>query len=312
MELGWYEPFYVGSPDLLFQDFHNFIHIFLRWAERQLGLGEWNGNLLGQFLLIMGFVVLLAAAWIFGIRSVIRKQPKKTQQQKLFSLSLAFSAVISFICAGWLLLIPVDPKNAVLFGLSSLRLAQVLFLSLTGLLALIALSRLNHLPSGTIARSVTTLFAKPRLASLVRWVAILALFASLVTAIAASFNSAPESVVFIERLMPVLAWGAAQSLLLLLTSNHHFFMRDWPHVGRSFAEYVNARPYLVYVALAVVLLLVAQALDRDYFYLPNTRGTSSGVLARDWHVWTEENSEFAAALLLAVASLFIYLKPPKS
>lgn len=306
MELGWYQPFTVGSPDLLFQDFHNFVHIFWRWIEAQLGLGTWNSAVFLSFLWPNIAILVLCLLWVVAFRYASAALTVKQRHARVFHLASISAAVISLICIVWLFALPADPKNAVFLGLSLARLAEVFLLVAFGLIALglEILSRSPQKPS-LIDRldKLIQLGRRSLVLSIFLW---LALLAGLLYGIFASFTLSPEEIVFLARIAPLVAWLIAQSALFLLALAcwHGRLRQSLSTYAHHTYAYFEARPPLVYTLFAIALLVVAEALDRDYFFLPNTSSQMTGMLARDWHIWAEETFELIAAIHLGAASFF--------
>jgi hypothetical protein len=305
MELGWYKPFTVGNPDLLFQDFHNFVHIFIRWVEAGLGLGEWNSDLFGAFLWIDLIVIVFWFLWLAILRSNSYKLSTSKWKDRVFRFAFISSGIVGLACAVWLFVLPADPKNAAFMGLSLARLAEIFFVlgSATLTISVYRLSRSRRRPpfSDIFERNATK-----RKSFLVFGLLFFGLAAGFLYQIIASFTTSPEEMVLIGRVTPLVSWLIAQSGLCVLAAAfwRQHLRKAWSiYAGRLFAFFTE-RPPLVYTVFAIALLFFAQALDRDYFFLPNTGREFTGVLARDWHVWTEESFELIAAIQLAVASYF--------
>jgi hypothetical protein len=312
MELGWYEPFTVGSPDLLFQDFHNFIHIFWRWVQAQLGLGKWNPDLYKSFLIIDVGILVFLMLWLSFVRRSNRMDSVKERLNQVFQFSLLGSALISVVCVFWLLLLPRDPNNAFFLGFSLVRLGEILFFVLIAVLPCTIYGSTHGKEMPKFIELTNRFFLSARH----RWIFPIlvsgALLSGLIYSIFVCFTSSPEEISLITRIAPLLGWIIAQAALLLLA-----FALWHDHLRKPVSAYINGFftyfwdwSSLIYVVAAVTLLIVAEALDRDYFFLPDT-SSLGGVLARDWHVWTEETFELIAAIQLAAAVYFFPL-PRKS
>ncbi|MEX1246840.1 MAG: hypothetical protein WEA61_00020 [Anaerolineales bacterium] len=315
MELGLYEPFTIGTQDLLFQDFHNFIHIFWRWIVQQLGLGLWNSELFQQFLVIDVAILVLGVAFVTLLRNSSARINESQWKKRVVHHALVASAAVSFLSFVGLMVLPADPKNAVFLGFSPLRVTQ---LGVLGLILLAELTALIYWRSGlrrnSFVKSVGTLLQSRRRSFFLSLLLYFLLAAGIVFEILLSFNSVAETVVLIERITPILGWVIAHCALLLLALAcwHGHLRQTMAEYGQRGLAFLSAHPSLIYVVFAALLILLAQALDRDYFFLPNTSDSNTGILARDWHVWTEELFEMIAALQLVAASFFFPVEENKT
>ncbi|MEX2143086.1 MAG: hypothetical protein WD740_00705 [Anaerolineales bacterium] len=303
MELGLYDPFSVGISEVPFQDFHNFIPGLWRWTTGQLGFGPWNSAQVTQFMVINAIIVGLGVAWLLLVRSRSGGISERAWKKRILPFTLLSSALISAASIIWLASLPADPKNAILLGFSAFRLAQLagLFIALGVVLYLWSSSARNK---GFLDGAIKYL-QSPRRMLIANMCLTLLLVAGLMYELFAGYTS-PEETVVIERITPVAAWLLAQSVLLILA------LAVWRgRLRRSLAGYASAlrcvlsqHPALIYVGFAALVIVIAQGFDRDVYLLPDTSRAMSGILARNWQVWTEETLEMIGSLQILAASFF--------
>jgi hypothetical protein len=294
----------VSAPELIFQDFHNFVHILLRWLEEQANLPNWQPAVFQTFWGANGFVLALCLAWWVGVRSNTRGLRDAAWKRRIVHWLIWSSALLPVLSILMLLSLPRDPKNVVFAGLSAVRFAVIALLFAAA--CFWAFLGRRKVPGDFFVR-LERRFSTAQGLKGIAAVSVVALLCVLLLQIRISFNATDQILVGVQRFLPLLIWAITQAAILLLAIAlwRGYLRRSVFYYARQVLEFLAANPVFVYLGLAIVLLLVSQALDRDYLLLPVITSDEGGFMARNWHILTEETLEFIAAIQLCLAGAVV-------
>jgi ABC-type proline/glycine betaine transport system permease subunit len=308
VELNLFQPAYLEQFDLTVYDAHNFVPAITRIFLKNIGAEQWHSALFSQFLVIDALALAVVAAFMFAIRAGTKNwRAIKFRERVLVTAAWLFT-VPSLFALWQLLSLPVDPKNAVLFGYSLSRLVPIAAFALLAIAGIAFATKLKNKTFRTRMLRVAVGFVdKSRIpAALVLVVFIAALLFQLI----APLDPPPDRVVQFERLLPLVGWALAISALFLLC------LRAWRGGLRKpvieyflpFRNFFVNNPAYIYAVFAIALLLFAQGIDKALIPL-NKYIITPNFWVPNWELWIEELSELVAAVEL-VAGAFFFPYPP--
>ncbi len=298
-EVNLIKPFYSQSLHTEIRDLHNLITIAIELGSQALEKAHWNTSLFTNFLFADGILLIGGLFYGWLLRFHTPKSEEKIRKRILW-LTAMFWLASGFATAGYLLSLPQDPKNAFLFGHSITRLLSlvVAFLLSIAPMAILIFQR-NSL---RFLNSLSNWFSKHLQAiSLSGIVLLLAIFYEFYV----PFIFLPDQQAVLERVTPLVLWLLAITWFALLGVQAwrgglrqpitDFFIR--------FGNFLRREPAYFYMTSAVLLILVAQLIDKDLIPL-NTWIQTPNFHIQLWGLWTEETFEMSASFLFLVAAFY--------
>lgn len=302
------QPFYSQTLHIEIRDLHNVIGLAFELGSRWLSDHHWNGALFVQFLGVDA--ALLASGLAFGwlLRRGMAEKKEATRQGRILWLVAGFILLAGAGASGYLLSLPQDPKNALLLGYSATRL-----LSAVGVLAI------SLLPMGYLLtlRSQKTKETWAKLDGLMKATgsrAILAgaglvVLAGLVYQFYAPLAFLPDDQTRLVRFTPLALWllAAAWFVFLGAWAWRGGLRRSWVDFFKGTGAFLVREPAYFYAGFALVLILIAQLIDRNVIPL-NEMIQTPNFWVKLWGLWTEETFEMNGAFLFIAAAAHFRLR----
>ncbi len=294
-------PIYSQTLHAEIRDLHNLIGIAVELGSLALEEAHWNGNLFVGFLALDGF--LLAAGFLLGwlLRFRLPRNEKSVRQRTAWLMALFWFA--SGLAASlYLLILPRDPKNALFLGYSATRLFSVavaFLVSSTPIAILVAQRKKRQVQtkafSNWLDKHNRTLFV----------VSIALILISLAYQIYAPFVFLPDEQTRLERVTPLMLWLLAVAWFALLGALawRGGLRRPISGLFGRLVNFLRREPAYFYTTCAVVLILIAQLIDRSVIPL-NTLIHTPNFQVKLWGLWTEEIFEMNGAFLFIVAAFY--------
>ncbi len=314
VELMGFEPIYIEQYNFYIRDVHSSVGFAREVLAEWLPQAGWNPAVLSSFLrvdfvLLLGVLVLWLAA-----RQGLQGASEARWQQRILRLLAGLAGLTSLLLIGFLLQLPADPKNAVLFGFSAARLGLLAMAVLyPGLLLWLRFAQPQRWQRGLAAAERII----QRHAKALGAVFALVLLAGLVFQLQSSFMFLPDELVRLTRVAAAVTWLMAQALWLWLAL---LLWRGWlrtPVVKliRDGWQLVKDHPTLIYVGVSVLIIFIAQLIDQNYLPLDEMLYTPNYHI-QYWGGWLEETLEMIGAFLFALAAVVMppraATRPPRS
>jgi hypothetical protein len=308
VEIKLFQPLYLEQFDLTVYDAHNFIPAITRIFLKNIGAEQWHSALFSEFLVLDALALVVVVAFIVILRIGTKNWKAIKFRQRVLTTAVWLFIIPTLFALWQLLSLPVDPKNAVLFGYSLSRLIPIAFFALLAVAGIAFAAKLRN--KTFRARMVKVIEKIADKSQIPPSIAMLVSFAALLFQLIAPLDPPPDRVVQFERVLPLISWVLAISTLFLL------FLRAWRGDLRKpvieyflpFRNFFVNNPAYIYAVFAIVLLLFAQAIDKAYIPL-NKYIVTSNFWVPNWELWIEEMSELVAAVEL-VAGAFFFPYPP--
>lgn len=307
VELNLFQPAYLEQFNLTVYDAHNFVPAITRIFLKNIGAEQWHSGLSAQFQVIDALALAIVAAFIIAIRFGTKNWKALKFRERVLSTA-AWLFVVPSVFALWQLLsLPVDPKNAVLFGYSLIRLVLIAAFALLAIASAVFAAKLRN---ESFRARIIKAVERPLKSKLPGVLLFLVFIGALLFQLIAPLDPPPDRVVQFERVLPLIGWALAISALFLLLS------RAWRGGLRkpvmnyflSFRNFFVNNPAYIYTVFAIALLLFSQAIDKAYISL-NKYIVTPNFWIPNWELWIEELSELVAAVEL-VAGAFFFPYPP--
>jgi hypothetical protein len=286
-------PIYSQSMNTEVRDLHNAIAIGIGLLSDWLEEMRWDWGLFALFIAVDA--VIFAAAVVFGWlqrRGVTARKPGPWKESALW-VTAGFLAAASLLTAGYLLSLPPDPRNAILFGYSAVRLASALGVLVVGLAPLLIVWRGDK---AKLAKRIDAALQTPlaKLSAVLLWLTVLA---ALAYQFYAPFLFLPDDRVRLERITPLVLWWLAIAVFLLLG------VRAWRGgLARSVGDFFSGilaffrrEPSYFYAGFAVFLILIAQLNDKHLIPIDESLG-----------LWIEEVFETTGAFMFVAAAAYFH------
>ncbi|HSS98620.1 MAG TPA: hypothetical protein VLK33_16405 [Terriglobales bacterium] len=310
VESGVTQPIYSDTYHVEVYDVHNLIPILEQILDKDLQNSGWDIALLGDFLRADLFILVGLIA--FGGFLQARSRAENTDHDDLvLKGALLLSLFFALSAIAWLLSLPADSKNALLFGYSAIRLLSIAMIFLLGMALPIAAlaskkswsqvrSRISEVVSSKFQRRITYL------------VMGLLLAAGITYQIAAPLRLQGEAVL-LDRLNPVILWAMALCALSI------FLLASWAgglqsflaRAAKAIKDFFSANPAYVYVIVCVIVVGFAQLMDQDRISLAQFIPFKNP-WGEEWNYWIEETLELSGAMQLMAASIFLNLRSVRS
>jgi hypothetical protein len=301
VESGGVQPIYNETYHVQIYDIHNLIPILEQIFTKDLERSNWNFALSNQFLRADALILLGAA--LFVAAAQWRAKESKSDQRS-FALFNWFSLAFSLLAAAWLLSLPADSKNALLFGYSPLRIAMLLVILLGAVpFALANVPALRQ----RMVKWISAAHARKRNRVLVIVVSILLVLAGIGFQIWAPLADEADLAIA-SRLAPLALWVTVLAVL------HLILVHTWAGNLQTFNSNVRLffvnNPAYVYFFFCLATVVFAQAMDQDRISLKQLIH-SANPWGEDWNYWLEELFEMTGAFQLAAATFFFPTKKTK-
>ncbi len=312
VEPGWVKPITLDTYHVQLYDIHNFIPAIEQIFTHDLQKMDWDFAMSAQLIRADEFILVGLFLFVIAVQWGWQKQKPPAAFQRTFNLLAVFSALASLLAAWWLLSLPADSKNALLFGYSLTRIAILAGLIILGgalpLLALLGRRGRSATPAAKIAEWAA--IKRVRLGAGLLLTVIL--LATLLYQIRAPLIAGTGRVAIVEHLNPLVVWVTAMAALLLLSlpawrgGLQAFLARRSSGIKAFFAN----NPAYVYAVFCVLFIGTAQVMDQgnismgNYIHFPNPWGA-------DWEYWVEETLEMVGAFELLIAVFFFPIKDTK-
>ncbi len=307
VELNLVQPAYLEQFDLTVYVAHNFVPAITRIFLKNIGAEQWHSALFSEFLVIDALAIAVVAALLAASRFGTKTWGAVKFRERVLTMGAWLFIVPSLFALWQLLSLPVDPKNAILFGYSLSRLVPITSFAILAIAGLFFATKVrNKTVRARSARLIERLSKSSAIAISLLFVFIAALVFQLI----APLDPPPDRVVQFERLLPLVGWALAVSALLLLV------LRAWRGGLRKplieyftpFRDFFVNNPAYIYAVFAIGLLLFAQGIDKALIPL-NKYIVTPNFWVPNWELWIEEMSELVAAVEL-VAGAFFFPYPP--
>lgn len=295
VESGGVQPIYNETYNVQIYDLHNLIPILEQIFTKDLERADWNFELSSQFLRADGVILVAAALFIIAAQW---RAAKSDPTSRSWTLLAASAAALSLAASAWLLSLPADAKNALLFGYSALRLGMLLTILVVGF-APLALA-LRPVRRAAVQDWITSAHGRKRNRVLFIISLVLLLIASIVFQIWAPLSGAAE-LATVSRATPLVLWATALGLLLLIAI--HTWAGSLQSLLSKIRLFFANNPAYIYFFFCLFTIAFSQAMDQDrislaqYISFTNPKGD-------DWNYWLEEAFEMTGALQLAAATFF--------
>jgi MFS family permease len=306
-EIGWgvevfgFTPYFSTKYNVRVYDLHSWASIFIEMGILQLQAMRWDAAVFRSFLNLNTALVLAGALFVaFALRGDRLKE--KRRQAYLLKLAAWLAFALGLLAIAYLLSLPQDPANAWLFGYSLNRLGSMLFILV---LSAAPLALLRWQPASAQKRVAALLEARASRSLLYTLLALL-LIAGIAYQLYVAFAFLPDVIVRLERVTPLVIWAMALVWLFMLTAllwRRTFSQRLFPWLGNTLSALAK-NPAFIYAVYAVLLIALAQIIDKGWIDLNNSAYLNRVDATQDWSVWIEENFETIAGLEFAAASLF--------
>jgi hypothetical protein len=300
---GW-QPLYIAEHHVYIHDLHSLFDLGVELAGLQLADMRWNGALFTNFALFDLGLVIVAGVLAVIYRSGLQGAKEAKWQERIVQVTVFALASCGLAAAGYLLALPGDPKNAILFGYSAFRLGSVLIVLVPSLAPLAIWLR--------DAKGLRAIFAKAvKMRMLPTFLGALA-FGVLVYQVYATFVFLPDDQARLERITPLLLWALAICAVLwvALAVWAGKLRRPFTSALRDFIAFLEREPAFFYTGVALALIFIAQLIDQDIIPL-NTLIVTPNFHVRLWGLWTEETFEMTGAVMFILAAFFFPKSPAR-
>jgi hypothetical protein len=303
-EVDWVnvQPLTIERYNVQISDLHNLIGLGGELLQIELQARRWNGPLFEQFGLLAAGLGLFGLAFVAASR-LDGTDDQSIQVHKLTKLAAGFWLAAGLAASAWLLALPGDPKNAILFGYSLERLAMTALI-LVG--SAVPLAWLGLEKSRLKLPSLSERLTVDRMSKILRLGALLVLAGIILYAFWAPFVRPPDQRAILERINPLLGWLAAEAwlLILLLAALKGKFNPPLRAALQPVGRFFRVHPAYIYTLIAIGLILGAQIFfDKATVPLDDWLVIPGFWLNGNWELWTEETWEMTAGFLFLVASL---------
>ncbi|MCW5878339.1 MAG: hypothetical protein KIS80_05675 [Anaerolineales bacterium] len=287
------QPFYSTRYNTEVRDLHNAFGLGQELLSLWLAEKNWQAAEFIKFLLLDGALILGGFLFAWGLRL----SKDKERQDRIVRWTPAGWLLLGLVAAGWLLVLPADERLAVWGGYSLARLSTIAGILLASALPLWLARRAGWQPLK--ARLAVWLAGRGgQLAA--RWAAGLVLV-GLAYQVQATFVFLPDEQVRLARVTPAAMWllAAAGLAWLSLMAWRGHFRRSLGAWLQDALNWLESEPAYFYAGFAVLLILVAQLIDRELIPLNQwIRPTEHIPL---WGLWTEEVFEMLGAVFFLLA-----------
>jgi hypothetical protein len=304
VEVFGFEPWHIDRYNVDIHDLHNLIGLGFELLSAWLKSQRWNGALFLFFLAFDAALLVAGAVWLAVARRGLAKAAQPRWQARLLRVAAGGLALAGVVAAGVLLALPRDPNNEVFLGLSLVRLASLLLILVPSFAPAIAMWRAPK----AIEKRVAQWMKKPG------WLFIsieLAVFAALAYQLYVTFLPHPDQIARVERLTPIVLWLLAYAVVLWLTAQlwrGELRQPLLPLWWQRLLAFLQREPAFFYTAIALVLIAIAQAIDKELIPL-NSWIKTPDFHVQLWGLWTEEAFEMIGAYLFMAAA---YYSPRKT
>lgn len=286
---GW-RPLYIQEYHVYVRDLHGLAAVLGSALGLWLETMHWSAPLFMKLLFFDLALIILSWLLTQSFRWGLSNGAETKWRDRILSASRVASGLAGLIAAGILLGLPGDPKNAFLLGYSVARLGSVAFILLVSFFPF----WLHALPKGS-ERAGDFLSFRWLTRVLGLLVLILLIFETYAT-----FLFLPDQITQVSRLIPIALWVLAE-IMIILTAQAVWRgqWRESPSIyWDRFLSYIRNESSFVYVGFAILLIAIAQLIDRgvlpESLWLPTTD--------RVWGLWTEETFEMTAAFMFLIAA----------
>lgn len=296
-------PIYSQTLHVEIRDLHNAIAIGLQVLMLWLEEMRWNWPLFTLFVAIDAGLVAMALAFGWLLRRGLAKAKAARWNERAIWLGALFAGAVSLKVVVYLLSLPPDPRNALLFGYSATRLASVLGMLVVGLapIALLFWKR-TQVSKIAVRLSTATTSKTGAIALAVGW---LVLLAGLTYQFYAPFLFLPDDRVRLARIAPLVIWAMAMSVIWLTSvlALRGKFRRSITQFIAAIVGFFRREPSYFYAMAAIALILVAQLNDKHILPIDDWIKTPGYHIA-SWGLWTEEVFETTGAFLFIAGALW--------
>ncbi len=299
-EVNLIKPFYSQTYHTEIRDLHNLIELELDLGSKALADRHWNGDLFVQFLALDG--VLLAAGLLFGwllrLRKPLSEPPIRT---RIFWLVSSFWLASGLVVAAYLLGLPQDPKNSFLLGYSAIRLLSAVGTFLISTAPILFLFSQRGTPERALKSFSSWLSERSRSILII---SIVLTVASLTYQFYAPLVFLPDQITRLERVTPLMLWllAIAWFTMLGVSAWRGRLRRPVSELFTRLASFFRREPAYLYTVFGVVLILVAQLIDKNV--IPLNAVVTPNFHVKLWGLWTEETFEMNASFLFLVAAFY--------
>jgi hypothetical protein len=298
VESGGVQPIYNETYNVQIYDIHNLIPILEQIFTKDLERSNWNFALSNQFLRADAVILLGAALFVAAAQW---KAKQSNTANRSFALFNWFSLAFSLLAAAWLLSLPADSKNALLFGYSPVRIGMLLVILLGAVP--FALANVPALKQRMV-KWISTVHARKSNRVVVILLSIGVVLAGIAFQIWAPLAGAAELAIA-SRLAPLALWVMAVAVL------HLILVHTWAGSLQTFNSNVRLffvhNPAYIYFFFCLATVVFAQAMDQDRISLKQYIH-SANPWGEDWNYWLEELFEMTGAFQLAAATFFFPTK----
>ncbi|MEX1071473.1 MAG: hypothetical protein WEC37_02505 [Anaerolineales bacterium] len=311
VELNLIQPIYLEQFDLTVYDAHNFVPAITRIFLKNIGAEQWHSELFDEFLRIDMLAFLVGLTFIVALRIGTKKLNANEWRAHILQIGSWMLVLPSTFALWQLLSLPVDPKNAFLFGFSVERLLPIVGFIVLALASAVFAVQMTNPSARTSAAEVIegSVITEDRPRKI--GIFLSAIFVAVILfQFIAPLDPPPDRVVLFERIIPLVGWLFAVTCFLLLA------ISAWKGGLRKrvidyflpIPRFFIKNPPYIYTFFAIGLILFAQGIDKAYIPL-NKYIVTPNFWVPNWELWIEELSEMVAAVEL-VAAAFYFPYPP--
>ncbi len=285
-------PFYSTRYNTEVRDLHNALGLAQELLSLWLAEKNWQAAEFLKFVLLDGALIL--GGFLFAWRVRLSGEAR---QARIADWLPAGWLLLGLAAIGWLLALPADERLAVWAGYSLARLSLI-----AGILLASALPWwLARRAGGQALRAKLATWLAGRRGQQAALGAAAVMLAGLAYQVQATFVFLPDEQVRQARLTPAVMWllaAAALTWVSIMVWRGHFrrSVGDWLRDALSWLE---REPAYFYAGFAVVLILVAQLIDREL--IPLNQWIPPGEHIPLWGLWTEEVFEMLGAVFFFLA-----------
>lgn len=299
VEVFGFAPWHIARYNVDIHDLHNLLGLGFELLNTWLEAQRWNGALFLAFLAFDAALLLAAAVWLAIVRRGLAKASQTRWQARLAPATASALALAGLVAAGCLLSLARDPRNEVFLGLSLARLVSLVLVLIPSLIPLGLWLKSRK----RFEKNIAAWLKQPRTVFLFLE---LAAFASLVYQVYVTFLPHPDQIARIDRVTPLVLWLLASVFILRLAANVWLGGLRQPLLPRLWARllaFLQHEPAFFYTGVALVLIAIAQAIDKEWIPL-NSWIKTSDFHVQLWGLWTEETFEMIGAYLFMAAAYY--------